>query len=190
MSEDTIYDAMKAFRYDKDNSAYHVDIYLKNYASLFNPLDPSPEKQRDIDKNIAHYLDDCSHDIDLEYSLILNFFLPMKVHNAVKENKTIDSIRFYYSYLIYTKKKEIKRLERSVWWYSSIGMLLLSLGYILERSISTKLLSDIVPAGLMIGGWVLFWEAFTLVLFERKKIRNQIREFERIVKAEIVFHYE
>lgn len=190
MSEITIYDPQKAFRFDKDKSAYHVDIYLKNYASLFNPLDPSPEKQRDIDKNIAHYLDDCSHDIDLDYSIILNFFLPLKVHNTIKENKSIESIRFYYSYLIYTMKREIKRLERSAWWYSGIGMILLTLGYILERTIVTKILSDIVPAGLVIGGWVLFWEAFTLVLFERKQKRMKIKEYDRIVKAEVMFHYE
>jgi hypothetical protein len=56
---------------DSDTDAYVINIVVKRYEDIFNNLDPSPFKRRDLNSNLISFLEDCSSDIPLRLKTII-----------------------------------------------------------------------------------------------------------------------
>jgi hypothetical protein len=185
-----LYDPKKAYRFDKEKNAYHIDIHLDRYSDMFNAWDQSPLRKRDIDKDLSIYLEESSQEIPLKYKIIINFFLPPDVKNEDAEKKNIESIQYYFSYTSYTLHNKKKRYNKLAFYYSLFGVPLITVGYILEKKLETGLLSEVLSLGMFIGGWVLFWEAFSIMFFKRAALVQLIKQYKRFLQAEINYIYD
>jgi hypothetical protein len=190
MQTNNLYDPKNAYRFDKEKNAYHIDIHLNRYTDLFNAWDQSPLRKRDIDKDLGAYLEACSHEISLKYKIILNFFLPLAVKDLESENKNIASMQYYFSYTLYMLYKKKKQYNKRAFYYSAFGLPLITAGYLLERTLEPGLFSEVLALGIFIGGWVLFWEAFSLLFFKRAAMVQLIKEYTRFLEAEINYQYD
>ncbi|MBN2324297.1 MAG: hypothetical protein JXQ30_11230 [Spirochaetes bacterium] len=117
--------------------------------------------------------------------LDINFFLPEGIRDSEKEKKSSEGLRNYFTYTV--KKLAAKKHVqfRNIALYGIFGGGLLFLAYLLQSLLERKYLLNILPEGLFIGGWVLFWEIFSIVFFKLRDITRRIRVYRRLRDSRI-----
>jgi hypothetical protein len=112
------------------------------------------------------------------------------MEDSDQEEKSILSIRNYFHYTLLKMSHIKKRYYVSFALYTLIGLLFLITAFMLQGIFTSVTLLNILPEGLFIGGWVLFWEAFSIAFFKNHELRFKIREYKRLSQANINFIYD
>jgi hypothetical protein len=74
--------------------------------------------------------------------------------------------------------------------YLLSGVAFLTCAYLARTFLVGPFPLGVLPEGLVIGGWVLFWEAFTIAFFRSRDVSDRIRHLRRFVKARINYVYK
>lgn len=185
-----VFDAKKVYKYNSKTDSYVIDISLDYYHDVYDEWDYSPFKKRDIDKDLIHYLEECSLEIPLRSKIVINFHLPENSEDPDQESKSVLSIRNYFHYTMLKMTNVRKRYYMSVTRYTIIGLIFLITAFMIQNLVSSISLLNIVPEGLFIGGWVLFWEAFSIAFFKNHDLRFRMREYKRLSQSNINFIYD
>ncbi|MBI9099032.1 MAG: hypothetical protein JEY91_11175 [Spirochaetaceae bacterium] len=172
---------------DKKTKAYIFEIQVDQYSDLFNDLDPSPLKRRDLDQDFITYLEESSYDIPLQNQIVLHIYIPEDVRNKEQENRVISGLKTYYNFLLMTMNHQISISYKNFIIYLCISLSLLFTGFYLGSKISENFLLQTLVEGFYIGGWVFFWEAIALLAFKTRELRDSSRRYNRISNAGILF---
>ena len=181
------YLAKRAYPQDKKN--VYIDIDLDMYTDLYEEWDFSPQKKRDLDEDLYEYLIECSREIPLKRKVIIRMHLPAKIENGEKEKNAVSGIKRYFGYRYQKNGYLRKKSLRSLAGYGSFGLIFLTTGAFIQKLLSDSPFSSILYEGLIIGGWVLFWECFDIVFFKDAFHRETLKHLKRLIKAEIRFEY-
>jgi hypothetical protein len=181
---------MKIYDREPGTDIFIVKLSIDRYTDIFNGLDPSPLRHRDLAPSVISYLDDCSSDIPLKYKLDIQVICPKEIMNEGRENRTMNGLRTYFNYMLLLLKKDRHMLRKKsvVYFFTSIVLLFLSLylGSILPGDIFFRTAIE----GLSIGGWVFLWEAIVLAFFKSRKLRTKSKRYRRLANAPITFTYQ
>ena len=181
---------MKIYDREPGTDIFIVKLSIDRYTDIFNGLDPSPLRHRDLAQSVISYLDDCSSDIPLKYKIDIQVICPKEIMNEGRENRTMNGLRTYFNYMLLLLKKDRHLLRRKsvVYFFTSIILLFLSLylGSIMPNDIFFRTAIE----GLSIGGWVFLWEAIVLAFFKSRKLRTKSRRYRRLADAPITFIYQ
>lgn len=181
---------MKIYDREPGTDIFIVKLSIDRYTDIFNGLDPSPLRHRDLAQSVISYLDDCSSDIPLKYKLDIQVICPKEIMNEGRENRTMNGLRTYFNYMLLLLKKDRHMLRKKsiVYFFTSIVLLFLSLylGSIMPNDIFFRTAIE----GLSIGGWVFLWEALVLAFFKSRKLRTKSRRYRRLADAPITFTYQ
>lgn len=183
------FDPRSLYEYDRKKNVFSIKLSIDTYNDLYDEWDYSPFRKRDLDKNLLEHLEECSREIPLKHRLAVHFYMPTSERDASREERSIAGLRNYFQYLLYKKAQEKKKYNIYVFLYIISGLLLLTGAYFLQGTLETHLLLTILPEGLFIGGWVLFWEAFSILFFKSREMRQNLREYKRLIQAEIHYTY-
>ena len=186
---DQAFDPKKLYRYNRETNSYSIDLSIDYYRDVYNDWDFSPFRNRDLDKDLLEYLEECSHEIPFRSNLTLNFYLPKDIHDPDKEARSVSGLRNYFRYSQSRMTRRRRRHMKSFVLYVSFGICFLVLAYLMQNVVSTVLLLNILPEGLFIGGWVLFWEAFSIAFFKIREVGRAIKIYERLADSTINYVY-
>lgn len=179
------------YQFDKEQNAFIIDVDLDAYSDLFNDWDFAPFRKKDIEPELQAYLEDCAEDIPLKYDLILRMHLPNAVHDLVKEKAVRAGVENYFRFMAVLEKKRIRLSRRKTMKYVLLAFVFLTFAYLIEVDMNRlELVSKILQEGILVGGWVFTWEAFSEVFFETREIRRVVKQYERFLSAELRFAYE
>lgn len=180
----------KLFRFDKKANAYIIDIFIKDYESLYSDLDFSPLKNKDLNDEFIDHLENSIEDIPFKYNLLININMPENLYDEIKEKRGIKEIKNYFLYLYRKKIREIHAVYKSAIISFILGILLIFTVSIIKKKISvTQLVWEIVIEGFNIGGWVFLWEFFSLLFLEPNKEKVKIKQYQRILDSQIRYTY-
>lgn len=180
----------KLFRFDKKANAYIIDIFIKDYESLYSDLDFSPLKNKDLNDEFIDHLENSIEDIPFKYNLLININMPENLYDEIKEKRGIKEIKNYFLYLYRKKIREIHAVYKSAIISFILGILLIFTVSIIKKKISvTQLVWEIVIEGFNIGGWVFLWEFFSLLFLEPNKEKIKIKQYQRILDSQIRYTY-
>jgi hypothetical protein len=179
----------KIYERDKATDAFIISVVLKNYANIFNELDPAPFRKRDLDQDLRDYLEDSSADIPLKYDIILQFNISVEAKALEKEEKIESGLKTYFSFVRDQMGSRIRRsYEKSVI-YVFGAFILLSASYLLRLVLTSNIFFTILIEGITIGGWVFLWEAISTFAFRNRELKSKYRQYKRFAKATIQFSY-
>jgi hypothetical protein len=182
-------DPKKLYRFDRAANRYHVDVAIDYYREVYNEWDFSPFRNRDLDRTLMEYLEECSREIPLRAGIAITFHLPRDLRDAVKEERSIAGLKNYFGYELLKAAGRRRRYVRRFALYLLSGMVFLIGAYLAQTFLRGPFPMRVLPEGLLIGGWVLFWEAFSILFFRSRDVTERMRHLRRFVGARILYEY-
>ncbi|MDH4261961.1 MAG: hypothetical protein OEV78_02840 [Spirochaetia bacterium] len=183
------FDPSLLYEYDSVNKTYILNLSINSFKKMYNTWDYSPYRKRDINETLIKYIEDCSAEIPLKHKMSIHMYLPENEKNENQEKEGISALKYYFKYLLYKKVQQKSRYLKNAMLYGLSGFLFLTMAYIFQKLGAEKYYLPILPDGLFIGGWVLFWEVFSIIFFRVREISQSIKEYYRLSEAEITYHF-
>lgn len=164
-----------------------IEIRLGRVAQLFNSLDPSPFRERDLDSDAEDYIISWAEEIAWQRPLLLVIHLP--VDQMPEPGRDIgDAIHNYFTHREENERRQLRFLFRD----GRIA-LIIGLGFLfcctllreLAFSFSRESWSDLVGEGMLIIGWVAMWRPLEIFLYEWVPIKRRCRILARPAKMPV-----
>lgn len=176
------------YRKNNETGRIIIDIALEDYQEFFHEWDNSAFKKRDINADLAEFLDMCSEDIPLRKKLEIVFSVKTNEISKEKEEQISISYHNYYNSLIRLEKRKTKRyIKFSVILLLISIILLFTYGLLINRD--NTIISKVFLESLLIGGWVFTWEAIHLLFIDTIEPYRRYREIKRFLEADLSFKY-
>lgn len=180
----------KIYDRDPDSGNFIIKLSINEYADIFNELDPSPLRRRDLAQPVIAFLDDCSSDIPLKYGFELQILCPKEIMNEGRENRVMHGLKTFFSYMVLLYKKDLRVLGQKSLVYFITSITLIVLSFYISAIFPSDIFFKTLIEGLSIGGWVFLWEAIVLSVFKSRKVRIRRRRYRRLLNAPITFTYQ
>lgn len=187
MKKNNKYDIL--YRKNHDTGRIIIDIALENNLEFFHAWDNSSFKKRDINAELAEFLDLCSEDIPLRKRLEITFTINTEEISKEKEEQIKISYRNYYHSLKRLEDLKTKKIVKI-----SVILLMISLtllttyGFMIDNK-DDSIFSSVLLESLLIGGWVFTWEAIHLLFIDILQPFRRRREIKRFLGAVLSFKY-
>jgi hypothetical protein len=170
--------------YHREGETFLVEIKLNEVRQLFNSLDSSPFRKKDLDPEARDYIVDSVREFHLDSPVKLVFYLPEALCNSETEILFKDAIHNYFAYRTEITAKELRYSHQQGRRALVIGLLFLLFCLGAQQFIAALaqggLLWLIAQEGFLITGWVAMWRAIDIFLYEAWSIRGKRRLYDKL----------
>ena len=161
----------------------HIQLNLRDIDQLFNTIDPSPFKEKDLDRNAEDFILSWAQEFPLKEPIDLTIHLA-KVPGGDKARKLVEeSVHNYFNYRARLNHLEFKRLMRQGRLSLLVGLSFLGLCLLTSQlfvSVRSELLPNFIQQGLTIAGWVAMWRPMEIYLYQWWPIRRRGKIFKKL----------
>ncbi len=178
----------RIYRKDPESGAFIIDVKLEKYAYAFNEWDSAYFKRRDLDPDLAHFLNLCSDEIPFRYKIAIEFTVN-EDQNPKMERLLRTSLKNYFANKMEAEKRLLRRINRRILRFVVFGALALLIAAAIEPLVPPNPLGRLLNEGFFIGGWVFFWEAMSAGTFQRPERRKLMRSLKRFYDSSVRFTY-
>lgn len=179
----------KLYPVNPKNGNVIIEVSLDDYVEFFHEWDNAVFKKRDIHPELVDFLDLCSDEIPFSQKIEVRFFITNEDCDKEKENLLRASYKNHYNALYFNEKKHTKRIFSSSGFLLAVSMVLLFFYTKLSGAVLETTLSSVLLESLLIGGWVLTWEAFHGVTIDVAQPLRRCKDIKRLLNADISFRY-
>jgi hypothetical protein len=147
-------------------TATKIEINLSRLPQLFNSLDPSPFRERDLDHDAEDYIVGSAEEASRQHPLALVIHLPADQLPAQGLPDLREAIHNYFAY------------RRDMFCCVLLRELAFSFG--------NDSASDIFGEGMLIIGWVAMWRPLEIFLYEWVPIRRRCRILAKLAEMPVI----
>ena len=171
-----------------------IEVRVAELRQLFNAIDPSPFRQRDLDPRAEEFIVDWARDLpaDRPWALVVHVDRPPgKADEAVALREAIHD---YFAQRVVASRRRLRELFRRgrislvialAFLTASIAVGDLVVGYLGEWR-----LGGVIREGFLIGGWVAMWRPLEVFLYDWWPIRAEGRLLQRLSTMLVRIEYE
>jgi len=167
-----------------------IEIRIAELAQLFNSLDPSPFRERDLDSDAEEHIVSWARELPSDQGLRLRIHLPAPEAAKARERRVGEAIGNYFTHRGDTIEREMQAALRTGWRFLALGLSLLAVcmtsGFLVRRFLLPEPYGAFVAEGLTILGWVANWRPIEILLYDRLETRRRLRLYRSLAAAEIV----
>jgi hypothetical protein len=161
-----------------------IELHLSQLNEIFNSLDPTPFRKRDLDPAAETFIADWAQEIPSEQPLGLLIHVDTLDAPSGAESTVRDAVREYFAERAATTRRRLRMLFRQGRISLVIGLVFLAAS-ILAGDFIDGLLRDtrftgIARESLLIGGWVAMWRPLEVFLYDWWPVRAEARLFDRL----------
>lgn len=178
------------YKYDKESNTFTIPVNVDTYNDLFNQLDPTPFRKRDLAPELMEYLDSCSAEIPLNYKVEVSILILKEARDYQREKEIIAGFKHYFFYQLNSISDRIRSSQKRVAKYVFISFMCITCSALLRGFFADNLFFDYVREGFTIGGWVFLWEAVSVNFIQRDDITLTMKLYERLSRSYIDILYE
>jgi len=175
------------YSHTKDGK-FIIDIAAPKIEDLYNNYDKfAPYLKKDLEQGVVDYIVDSVNDLGNE-----SFSIQFSIEAAL-DNDSISRLKMsvskYFLYLQDLEIRELKKMFRTSLILFLIGIVILTLSVWVNLHIEeTKtIINRVFAEGLTVAAWVSLWEALATFLVNWMPHRRQLKLYERIIHAPILF---
>jgi len=160
-----------------------IDVHVADLSHLFNAMDPSPLREKDLDPKVEEFIVSWARDSrrDAQFALRVNVDRP-------EGTEEIDSVRHavhaFFAQRSLSATRRLRQLFRVGRTSLVIGIVFLSIAVILaglvDRALGARQVSALVRESIVIGGWVAMWRPLEIFLYDWWPIRAERTLFDRL----------
>lgn len=161
-----------------------IEVHVGTLRQLFNSMDPSPFRDRDLDPKVDDYIVDWARETPAGQPLGLVVHLSHQDAHGDDTSLLRQAVREYFSERAASERRNLRRLLRTGRISLAIGMLFLAVAIILGDLVSGLVgrydYGEIIAHSLLIGGWVALWRPIEIFLYDWWPIRAEARLYDRL----------
>ncbi len=177
------------YRFDDSDKTYMIDISLDSYEEIFNDWDAAPLRKKAMNPELESFLEETAYELSLKNKVKVVFVVPESIRNEQKEALVVEGFKNYYFSLNHFINRDMRTNYRKILTYLGLGFIFIIISYLYTFADNPNFFLEILSQGIFVGGWVLFWEAFSLFFFDMYEIRDKKKRYSRFIKCKKVFRY-
>jgi len=168
--------------------AHRVELNLRDVNQLFNTIDPSPFREKDLDRDAEEFIVSWTREFPLREPVVLVIYLSELPIGKDFEPMIEQSVQHYFGYRAKLNQMEFRQLMKDGRHSLLVGGLFLAAcltaSQMLVRQASETLLS-VARESLTIAGWVAMWRPMEIFLYEWWPLRRRWRVFEKMSRMKV-----
>ena len=166
-----------------------IEVRVEHIAQLFNSLDPSPFRSRDLDADAEAHILDWARELPPHHPLALHIHMPKAEAAAAIERDVAGAIRHYFEDRARVSGRDLAEHFRTAWRYLSIGLPVLAACLIASQFVTHWLgegtYARIFEESLIIVGWVANWKSIEALLYDWSPLKRTRDLYSRLARASI-----
>lgn len=161
-----------------------IEVRVAELRQLFNAIDPSPFRERDLDPNAEAFIVGWASEMDPEKPVALLVHLERSPGSEDEAGLLRDAVHEYFAERGASTRRRLRQLLRRGRTSLLIGLVFLALSLLVSDLVANALSER--PAGvvlresLLIGGWVAMWRPMEIFLYDWWPILQEARLFDRL----------
>lgn len=166
-----------------------VNIHVRNLAQLFNSLDPSPFRDRDLDRDAATFIEEEFSDKRSADVWHLNVHA---YESGAPAGDLQAAVENYYTRLASSARRELREHLRmgQLGLLGGIAIFLLSMGVRELLQGTLQVLPRVLDEGLIILAWLALWRPAEVLAYEWVPLLRKRRLYERLAGIRIFIRSE
>jgi hypothetical protein len=160
-----------------------IELHVSELRLLFNPIDPSPPRERDLDAKAEEFI------VSWARSLARDAHLALRVDADDREVPALadavgDATREFFRQHSLRSSRRLSQLFRVGRTSLLIGVVFLALAVILaglvSRAFGENAFAGLIKESLVIGGWVAMWRPLQIFLYDWWPILAERKLYDRL----------
>ncbi len=166
-----------------DQKTEAIEVHVAELKQLFNSIDPSPFREKDLDPKAEDFIVQWARDLPREaaLALVVHVDRPLGAGDAAAILRA--AIAEFFTYRSGTATQSLRQLMRVGRTSLAIGLAWLAASVIVGDVVAKALagtLGEVLRESLLIGGWVAMWRPMEIFLYDWWPIRADIRLYDRL----------
>lgn len=161
-----------------------IEVHLSELQQLFNSLDPTPFRERDLDPKAEEFIVDWAGEVHGDPPLGLMIHVDGAAPTAQQIAVVQTAVREYFAARATTTRHRLRLLFRRGRVSLVIGLVFLSASAISSDLVAAMLtatrFAGVARESLLIGGWVAMWRPLEVFLYDWWPIRAEAGLFDRL----------
>lgn len=161
-----------------------IEVHVSELKQLFNAIDPSPFREKDLDTNSEEFIVAWARDAHRDAPLALLVHVDRPAGTGEEPAILRDAIREFFGQRAHLSARRLRQLFRIGRTNLLIGLAFLAvsllLGDVVANALDQRRLGQVLRESLLIGGWVAMWRPMEIFLYDWWPIRAETRLFDRL----------
>jgi hypothetical protein len=167
-----------------------IEVRLRELSQLFNSLDPSPFRERDLDDDAEDFIVGWAQELPINKAFRIIVHLPTDEARKFDEHELAVAVSNYFADRARIIQRELKELFRVGWRHLSVGVSVLVVCFLASQFVPTAFgvnpISRAMQESLIIVGWVANWKPIEIFLYDWWPFKRRIKLYQRLRDAAIV----
>ena len=170
-----------------------IEVRVAELKQLFNAIDPSPFRERDLDPNAEEFIVDWAKEASpsANFGLAVHLDRPAGLANEPAELR--EAIHEFFRHRAELSRRQLRELFRRGRTSLAIGVCTVGVsvaGGNLIASVFSNHLAEILKESLLIGGWVAMWRPMEVFLYDWWPIRAEATLADRLSVMPVRISYK
>ena len=170
-----------------------IEVRVAELRQLFNAIDPSPFRDRDLDPSAEAFIVEWSREAPADAPLALLVHLERPAGRADEAALLADAVHQFFAERRVASRRRLHQLFRTGRTYLVIGLAVLgvciTLSHLLLSGTGEHGVGALIRESLLIGGWVAMWRPLEVFLYDWWPIRADMRLFGRLAAMPVSIRY-
>jgi hypothetical protein len=170
-----------------------IEVSVAGLRQLFNAIDPSPFRQRDLDPGAEEFIVAWATDLPMDKPWALVVHLNRPAGRTDEAAILRESIHEYFGQRVVASRRKLRALFRRGRISLVIAVAFLTaciaVGDAVAGYLGESRLSDVSREGFLIGGWVAMWRPLEVFLYDWWPIRAEARLLQRLSTIPVRIEY-
>ena len=171
------------------SGATDIAIRARAVGQLFNSLDPSPFREKDLDAGVEEFVVGWVRELPKAAPFTIVVHLPPDEAAKPEAARIGEAFAHYFSYRARIAEQELRELFRVGRRFLGIGVVVLAACLLASQTVARLLPNEVaarvVEESLIIVGWVANWRPIEIYLYDWVPIKRRIQLFQRIAAATV-----
>jgi hypothetical protein len=166
-----------------------IQVHVRELAQLFNSIDPSPFREKDLDDDASEFIVSWAGELPAHDRLKLLVHLDRTTVPEQGADALRQAVHTFFGHRADLTLRRLHLLLREGRTSLIIGLIFLTVciftGDSVGRRFPNSSLAEIVRESLLIGGWVAMWRPMEIFLYSWWPIRNERRLYQRLSDMDV-----
>ncbi len=166
-----------------------IEMHLHNVGQLFDTLDPSPFREKDLDPKADEFIVESARELCSKRPREIVLHLDQASNDPDAQRVVSDAIRTHFARRSELARRELRQLMRRGWISLAIGLAFLTTLFVIVRATGLARTESgfpmLVRESMLIVGWVAMWRPLEIFLYDWWPIAGKRRLYDRLSRVKV-----